>query len=78
MMPKSDTIAAIRKFNPTADPVFLAGFGNDDLDEYLHRLRHLPTQTRVASQTLARRAPLVAAVAPQTIALNTAGTDVLT
>ncbi|MGB2988099.1 MAG: hypothetical protein WBE26_19705 [Phycisphaerae bacterium] len=38
MMPKSDTIDAIRNLNPTATPGFLAEFSNDDLSEYLDRL----------------------------------------
>ena len=66
MMTKSDTIAAIIEFNATADPVFLAGFSNDELDEYLHRLRRLPNGPFVESQASMQPAPLVAAVAPQT------------
>jgi len=38
MMPKSDTIDAIRRLNPTASPGFLAEFSNNDLGEYLDRL----------------------------------------
>ena len=38
MMPKRDTIDAIREFNTTASPDFLAGFSNDDLGRYLDRL----------------------------------------
>ena len=38
MIPKSDTIAAIKKLNPTAEPDFLAEFTNDELSEYLQRL----------------------------------------
>jgi len=67
MMTKSDTIAAILEFNATADPVFLAGFSNNELDEYLHRLRRLPNLPFVESQAPMQLAPLVAAVAPQTV-----------
>jgi hypothetical protein len=38
MMPKRDTIDAIREFNATASPDFLAEFSNDDLGRYLDRL----------------------------------------
>ncbi len=38
MMPKSDTITAITKLNPSADPEFLAQFSSEELTEYLHRL----------------------------------------
>ena len=38
MMPKSDTIDAIRRLNPTAKPGFLAEFSNNELAEYLDRL----------------------------------------
>lgn len=38
MMTKNDTIEAITRLNPTASPVFLAGFCNDDLVSYLQRL----------------------------------------
>lgn len=38
MMTKNDTIEAITRLNPTASPVFLAGFCNDDLTSYLQRL----------------------------------------
>ena len=38
MMTKSDTIEAIRRLNPTANPDFLAGFSSDDLYRYLDRL----------------------------------------
>ena len=38
MMTKSDTIEAITRLNPTASPVFLAGFSSDDLASYLQRL----------------------------------------
>ena len=36
--PKSETIAAIMKLNPSAKMDFLAGFSNDQLDRYLSRL----------------------------------------
>ena len=38
MMNKSQTIDAIVKLNPTAQPDFLSGFANDDLSHYLNRL----------------------------------------
>lgn len=38
MMNKSQTIDAIVKLNPTAQPDFLSGFANDDLSHYLDRL----------------------------------------
>lgn len=45
-MTKTDAIAAIVKLNPTANPMFLAGFSNDDLLDYLHRLSDGPTTSR--------------------------------
>lgn len=42
MMTKDETIEAIRRLNPTADPMFLAGFAPDDLDRYLRRLCRTP------------------------------------
>ena len=42
MMPKADTIAAIVKLNPSANPAFLASFSSEELHEYLDRLRTLP------------------------------------
>lgn len=44
MMPKSDTIDAIRWLNPTARPDFLAGFSSDELARYLDRLTNLSTR----------------------------------
>ncbi len=41
MMPKIETIAAITRINPTANPTFLSQFSNRDLDDYLLRLRTL-------------------------------------
>lgn len=38
MQPKSQTIEAIRKLNPTASPDFLVAFPNDELARYLDRL----------------------------------------
>ena len=38
MMPKGDTISAIRQLNPTADPTFLSEFSVEDLQAYLDRL----------------------------------------
>lgn len=40
-MPKSDTISAIMRLNPTAQPQFLADFPSDDLDQYLDRLQEI-------------------------------------
>lgn len=42
MMPKQETITAIRKLNRTADPGFLAEFSGDDLSDYLDRLTNRP------------------------------------
>ena len=64
MIPKSDTIAAIVRINPTANPEFLAQFSNRELDEYLHRLRQLPTRSRPHGRAHPRQAELVAAIAP--------------
>ena len=44
MMPKSDTIEAIQRLNPTASPEFLAGFSADDLARYLDRLADRPAR----------------------------------
>ena len=38
MMTKSDTIDAITKLNPTANPGFLSGFSGSELSQYLGRL----------------------------------------
>jgi hypothetical protein len=38
-MPKRQLIDAIREFNPTAQPQFLAQFEEADLQEYLEHLR---------------------------------------
>lgn len=38
MQPKSETIEAIRKLNPTASPDFLVAFPTDELARYLDRL----------------------------------------
>ncbi len=40
-MPKTDTIAAITKLNPTATPVFLEEFPASELTRYLDRLRRV-------------------------------------
>ena len=37
-MPKTDTIEAIRKLNPTARPEFLVEFSNGELRDYLRQL----------------------------------------
>jgi len=39
MMTKGDTIAEIMSLNPSADPGFLAEFANQELDDYLRRLK---------------------------------------
>ena len=41
-MPKRDTIDAIAKLNPTANPEFLSEFSGEDLDQYLGRLSNRP------------------------------------
>ena len=46
VMPKSDTIAAIRRINPTAVPEFLSRFSNDDLQRYLGRLNEVNGRPR--------------------------------
>jgi hypothetical protein len=57
MMPKSDTIAAITKLNPTADPDFLAEFTNDELSEYLRRLANVRGASVSAEEVLDRAHP---------------------
>ena len=49
MMTKNDTIEAITRLNPTASPVFLAGFSNDDLVSYLQRLSYTSKPQNVFS-----------------------------
>ena len=49
MMTKNDTIEAITRLNPTASPVFLAGFCNDDLASYLQRLSCTSKPQKVVS-----------------------------
>lgn len=39
MIPKSETIDAIQRFNPSAEPSFLADFSSEELTRYLERLR---------------------------------------
>ncbi len=39
MTPKSDTMSAIMQLNMTARPEFLANFSNQQLCQYLQRLR---------------------------------------
>jgi len=43
MMTKRDTIDAITRLNPTANPEFLAEFSGEELDRYLDRLSNRPT-----------------------------------
>ena len=63
MMPKSDTIDAILKLNPTVNPAFLAEFSNQELNEYLQRLRQLPRRPWPIEKVYPTTTPLVAAVA---------------
>ena len=42
MMPKRDTIDAITRLNPTANPEFLSEFSGEELDQYLGRLSTRP------------------------------------
>jgi len=64
-MPKSDTIAAILRLNPTADPEFLVEFSNAELIDYLRRLEGLRIQRAPQAQRAVGTPPLVAAVAPK-------------
>ena len=65
MSPKSDTIAAILKLNPTAEPEFLSEFPNIELDAYLRRLQGTPTRQTIVEPAPSAGAPLVAAIAPR-------------
>ncbi len=56
MMTKRDTIDAIRGYNTTASPDFLAEFPSDELAKYLDRLASLPQ--RAQGETLAPLMPL--------------------
>jgi hypothetical protein len=51
MMPKGDTIAAIMKLNPTADPAFLAEFSTKELSDYLRRLSNVPDLSTATGAT---------------------------
>jgi hypothetical protein len=42
MMTKNETIEAICRLNPTANPEFLSEFAPDDLAGYLRRLSEIP------------------------------------
>lgn len=53
MMTKSDTIDAIRRLNPTANPDFLAGFSSDELYRYLDRLTGASTRRSPSDPTQA-------------------------
>ncbi len=55
MMTKSDTIDAIRRLNPTANPDFLAGFSSDELYRYLDRLTGASTRRPANDPTHAVR-----------------------
>ncbi len=52
MMPKQETITAIRKLNRTADPGFLAEFSGDELSEYLDRLTNRPAPRRLVDEAM--------------------------
>lgn len=65
MMPKSDTIAAILRISPSADPAFLAEFSNRELHEYLSRLRQLDRRTGADGHMRQTPLELVAGIAPQ-------------
>ncbi len=64
MMPKSDTIDAIIRINPSANPTFLAGFSNRELDDYLNRLHQVPEVSLPCAQARPRQGQLVAAITP--------------
>ena len=64
MMPKCDTIAEILRSNPTANPTFLAEFSNQELDEYLQRLRPLSGRSRTFDQVHPGQEELVAGTTP--------------
>ena len=61
MMPKSDTISAIGKLNPTVSPEFLAEFSNRELTDYLRRLTDLNHPRPAADRAHPDDEPLVAA-----------------
>jgi hypothetical protein len=56
MMTKRDTIDAIRVYNSTASPDFLAEFSREELAKYLDRLATMPHLKR--ADTLSGLAPL--------------------
>jgi hypothetical protein len=62
MLTKSDTIDAITKLNPTANPGFLAGFSGDELVQYLGRLESV-CRTDNRQDPAAPVTPSVAAMA---------------
>ncbi len=64
MMPKSDTIAEILRSNPTANPTFLAEFSNQELDEYLQRLRQLSGRSPAFDRGHPCQGELVAGTSP--------------
>lgn len=55
MMTKNDTIDAIRRLNPTANPDFLAGFSSDELYRYLDRLTGVSARRPAGDSTHAVR-----------------------
>lgn len=56
MMTKRDTIDAIRGYNTTASPDFLAEFSSEELAKYLDRLASMPH--RKQAETFPDLAPL--------------------
>lgn len=77
MMPKGDTIAAIMKLNPTADPGFLSEFSNGELSDYLDRLANArgaatPADTRQKTHP-DPTPPDRAAVQSSTFSINSPG-----
>jgi len=65
-MTKRELIDQITVLNPTAQPDFLADFGDDDLAEYLRHLHWVvpeggPTYEAEAAERLPAGAPLFAA-----------------
>jgi len=55
MMTKSDTIAEIMTLNPTVGAPFLADFSNQDLINYLRRLRSLTSPDSALTPAATRR-----------------------
>ncbi len=49
-MSKRDLIDRIRRYNPTAQPEFLASFDESDLLAYLHQLQEVVRENRRQEQ----------------------------